>query len=79
MLEWDSKKSECTHINYLLLNNSWYLFIGYVGGFDLYNEDCSKKYFQGNSLDKAAHEHQLMETSYLSSCIGYYTIPVENG
>jgi hypothetical protein len=61
------------------MNNCWYLFIGYVGGFDLYNEDCSKKYFQGNSQDQGVHEHSLMETAYLTSCVGYYTIPGENG
>ena len=44
-VEWESKDKECTHINYLFINFKWYLLVGYIGEFEIYNEDGSKRYF----------------------------------
>ena len=44
-----------------------YLFIGYVGGFELWSEDCTKKFYQQDSDDKGKKEINLMETAFTAS------------
>mmetsp|Transcript_17454 Transcript_17454/g.29374 ORF Transcript_17454/g.29374 Transcript_17454/m.29374 type:complete len:106 (-) Transcript_17454:802-1119(-) len=45
-IEWESKKKECTHLNYLKFNGLWYLVVGYLGFLEVYSEDGSKRYLQ---------------------------------
>ena len=47
-VEWDAKQ-ECVHVNYLYINQKWYLAIGYIGFVELYNEDGTKRYFTSQS------------------------------
>jgi hypothetical protein len=50
-IEWDAKLKECTHLNYLCLNQTWYLLLGFLGKFEVWSEDGSKNYFSGNLTD----------------------------
>ena len=70
-VEWDSKDKECTHINYLFINHKWYLIVGYIGEFEIYNEDGSKRYFSSATAPVPINV-QLLKPAYLCSCVGYF-------
>lgn len=70
-IEWESIDKECTHINYLKINNNWYLIVGFIGQYEIYNEDGTKKYNFALSSDSAKQENNLMRACFLSSCVGY--------
>ena len=44
-IDWPCKDKECVHINYLYVNQKWYLLAGFVGSMEIYNEDGTKRYF----------------------------------
>ena len=46
-IEWEAKSAECTHINYVCLNSSWYLLLCFIGSFEVYSEDGSQKLYKG--------------------------------
>ena len=69
MIEWESKDKECTYINYIYINSRWYLLVCFVGSYEIYCEDGSKKYFTGNSTDFKKNESGLMDAVFLSSCV----------
>lgn len=71
-VEWDAKQ-ECCHINYLYINQKWYLVIGFVGYVELYNEDGSKRYFTSKSQISAEEEIDPLERpAFTSSCVGHF-------
>ena len=70
-IEWDHKVQECVHINYVLINESWYLVVGYLGYLDIYNEDGSRRYYSGNSSNFGQQAFDQMNGVFLSSCVGY--------
>ena len=65
LIEWEGKEKECTHINYVFMNDKWYLVLGFIGFCNVYCEDGSKKYYQ------SGQEGDLMSPVFLSSCVGY--------
>lgn len=67
-IEWNAQEKECTHINYLKIGKAWYLILGFVGHFEVFNEDGSKKYFTTTSSDFDSHESPWMNAAFLSSC-----------
>jgi hypothetical protein len=71
-IQWDPKM-ECSHINYLYINQKWYLLVGYVGFIELYNEDGSKRYFSSQAASSAENElNPLEQPAFMSSCIGFF-------
>ena len=73
-IDWESKDKECTHINYLCINNGWVLLLGFVGKFEIWSEDGTKNYFSGNLLDFGKYDQvniELMNSAVTSSCIGF--------
>lgn len=69
VIEWNSSEKECTHINYVKMGKVWYLVVGYVGHFEVYNEDGTKQYYNTNSSDYDTHESPFMNACFLSSCV----------
>ena len=69
LIEWESKEKECTYINYIFINQRWYLLVCFVGSWELYCEDGSKKYFTGKSTDNGKNESSLMDGVFISSCV----------
>jgi hypothetical protein len=55
----------------LKINSNWYLVIGFLGHFEVYNEDGTKKYHHATSSDSAKEENNLMRACFLSSCVGH--------
>lgn len=55
------------------MNDQWYLIVGYIGEFEVYNEDGSKKYFTHPSSDFDVQATRIQSASYLSSCAAYST------
>ena len=51
------------------MNKRWYLLVCYVGLIEVFSEDGTKKYFEGNSSDYNKHPDKLMNAVYLSSCV----------
>ena len=68
MIEWESKEKECTHIKYVYINERWYLLACFLGVFELYCEDGSKKYFQGK-VSGYNKDELLTNAVFLSSCV----------
>ena len=50
------KKNEITHCAYLSIKGAIYLLVGFIGGFELWTEDCVKKIHEHNAEDKGKHE-----------------------
>ena len=71
-VEWEAKSAECTLINYVCLNNRWYLLLGYVGSFEVYSEDGSKMYHKGQASDWGKNNIGLKDSAFISSCVGYH-------
>lgn len=71
-VEWEAKAAECTHINYVCLNKRWYLLLGFVGSFEVYSEDGSKRYHKGQASDWGENDIALRDSAFISSCVGHH-------
>ena len=71
LVEWDAKKYEVSHVNYIQMNGKCFFLFGYVGGYEIFNEKCDKKYASNVAEDKGKFESKLMETAVTSSCVSY--------
>lgn len=67
-ITWQANTKECTHVNYLQLNSIWYLIVGFTGGFEVYNEEGSKRYLNYPSSDFSTDAKRIESCSFICSC-----------